>query len=286
MTPTPIPIEPPTPRPSAVESQGVAALAEPVADDRFGVVVVTQCAGGDDDTRVEVRLGLWTDDEDLTLDYVLANDDDDVTRTGTATLTPEASQDPEEPHATLEFTGLPVGSYHIDFLPDGGGAPVTVQNFEILTCLVTAVSCQQITITNPATNPNVVLAYGDGPDEHEEFEEFDLDPGESRLIRIDRGLIQLVGGTVEGGAGENFTVANVTGEFEVSVPSDCEPAPPVAGPDEGLTGPDNGLADTGGSAYALGGLAAGSVSAATGITLLLRRPTCVPRGVLGGRRHL
>jgi LPXTG-motif cell wall-anchored protein len=66
----------------------------------------------------------------------------------------------------------------------------------------------------------------------------------------------------------------------VSGPSDCEPARPPAGP-------DNGLADTGGSAHAFGGLAGGSVLAATGLTLLLRRRlTCVPLGALGGRRHL
>ena len=280
-TPAPVPTELPTLKPSADEGQGVAALAEPVADERFGVVVLTHCGGGDDDTRVEVRLGLWTDDEDLTLDYVLTNDED-ITRTGTVTLSPEAGQDPEEPHATLEFTRLPVGSYHIDFLPDGGGAPVTVQNFDILSCLVTAVSCQRITVTNPAANSAVVLAYGDGPGEHEEFEEFDLDPGERRLIRIYRGLVQLVGGTVEGGAGENFSVANVTGEFEVAVPSDCELTPPAVGPDDGLTGPNRSLADTGGSAHAFGALAGGGVLAATGLTLLLRRRlTCVPPGALG-----
>ena len=89
-------------------------------------MAVTQCAGGGGDTRVEVRLHLLTD-EDLALDYVLT-DDDGVTRTGTVTLTPEDSQASEDPHATLEFTGLPVGRYHIDFLPDGGGEPVTVQN--------------------------------------------------------------------------------------------------------------------------------------------------------------
>ena len=50
---------------------------------------------------MEVRLGLLTDDEDLTLDYVLTNDDD-VTRTGTVTPSPKASQDPEEPEATLD----------------------------------------------------------------------------------------------------------------------------------------------------------------------------------------
>lgn len=263
VTPAPIPTDLPTPRPLAVESRGVAALAEPVADERFGVVVLTQCAAGGEDTQVEVRLGLVTGDEDLTLDYVLTNDDD-VTRTGTVTLRSEASQDPEEPGATLDLTGLPVGSYHIDFLPAGGGAPVMVQNFEILTCLVTAVSCRQVTVTNPATNPNVGLAYGDGPGEHEEFEEFDLDPGESRLIRIERGVIQLGGGTVEGGAGENFSVADATGEFEVPVPSDCEPTPSAAGP-------DNGLADTGGTAYAVGGLAGGSVVASVGLVLVLRR---------------
>jgi hypothetical protein len=48
-------------------------------------------------------------------------------------------------------------------------------------------------------------------------------------------------------------------------------APPASGPDDGVTGPDNGLADTGGSAYALGGLTGGSVLAAAGVTLLLRR---------------
>ena len=177
----------------------------------------------------------------------------------------------EDSPATLEFTRLPVGSYHIDFFADGGREPVTVQNFEILTCLATAVSCQQITITNPATNPTVALAYGDGPGEHEEFEEFELEPGERRLIRTDRGVIQLVGGTVEGGAGDNFTVANVSGEFEVAVPSDCGPVPPAAGADDGRAGSDDGLADTGSSAYVLGGLAGGGVSAAIGGTLLPRR---------------
>jgi hypothetical protein len=44
-----------------------------------------------------------------------------------------------------------------------------VQNLEILTCLDTAVSCQQITFANPATNPTVFLSYGAGPGEHEEF---------------------------------------------------------------------------------------------------------------------
>ena len=58
---------------------------------------------------------------------------------------------------------------------------------------------------------------------------------------------------------------------EISVPSDCEPGPPAAGPDDGLAGPDVGLADTGGSAHTTGGLMGGSVLAATGVSLLLRR---------------
>jgi hypothetical protein len=121
-TPKPIPTRLPTPRPSAVESQGVAALAEPVADERLYVVVLTQCGGGEGDTRVEVLLYVLTGG-DLTLDYVLTNDEG-ITRTGTVSLTPEDSPASEEPHATVEFTGLPVGSYHIDFLPDGGGEPL------------------------------------------------------------------------------------------------------------------------------------------------------------------
>jgi hypothetical protein len=62
VTPTPIPTELPTPRPSAAESRGVAALAEPVADERIYVVVLTQCAG-DGDTRVEVLLYLLSDED-------------------------------------------------------------------------------------------------------------------------------------------------------------------------------------------------------------------------------
>lgn len=273
-TPTPTPTKLPTARPSAAESQGVAALAEPVADERIYVVVVTYCAGGGGDTRVEVRLHLLTD-EDLALDYVLT-DDDGITRTGTVTLAPEDSEASEDPHAILEFTGLPVGTYHIDFLADGGGEPVTVQNFDILTCLVTAVSCQQITFTNPATNPTVFVSYGEGPGEHEELEEFDLEPGERRLVRTDRGVIQWGAGTVEGQAGENFSIASASEDFEeLSVPSDCEPVPPAAGPGDGSAGPDVGLADTGGSAYAMGGLIGGGLLTAAGAATLLlrRRPT-------------
>ena len=175
-TPTPSPSQLPTPRSSAVESQGVAALAEPVADERLYVVARTQCAGGEDDTRVDVSLYPLTD-EDLTLDYVLT-DDEGITRTGTVVLTPGDSQAPEDPHATLDFAGLPVGSYHIDFFPDGGGEPVTVQNFEILTCLVTAVSCQQVTFANPTTNPTVGLTVGNGRVDDEDYRDFDLEPGE------------------------------------------------------------------------------------------------------------
>ena len=270
VTPTPIPTELPTPRPSAAESRGVAALAEPVADERLYVVVLTRC-GGEGDTRVEVKLYLLTD-EDLTLDYVVT-DDDGIARTGTVTLTPEDSDAPEDPHATLEFTRLPVGTYHIDFLPDGG-EPLTVQNFEILTCLVTAVQCQQITFANPATNPTVGVSYGEGPEEDAEFQVFELEPGERRLVRTDRGVVHWLAGTVDGGAGPNVSITYAGADEEVSVPSDCEPVPPRAGPDDGLAGPDDGLADTGGSAYALGGLVGGGVLTAAGATILLlrRRP--------------
>ena len=52
-------------------------------------MVLTRCAGGEGDTRVEVKLYLLTD-EDLTLDYVVT-DADGITRTGTVALTPEDS---------------------------------------------------------------------------------------------------------------------------------------------------------------------------------------------------
>ena len=80
----------------------------------------------------------------------------------------------------------------------------------------------------------------------------------------------MVAATLQGGAGYNFSIAYVGVEDEISVPSDCEPGP-AAGPDDGVAGPDVGLADTGGSAYAMGGLVGGSVLAAAGVGLLLRR---------------
>jgi hypothetical protein len=264
VTAAPIPTGLPALRSSAVESQGVAALAEPVADERLYVVVRTQCAGDDGETLVDVSLYLLTD-EDLTLGYVLT-DDEGITRTGTVTLTPEDSQASEDPHGTLEFTGLPVGVYHIGFSPDGGAEPVTVQNFEILTCLDTAVSCEQITFANPTTNPTVALTIGIGPVDDEDYRDFQLEPGERRLFRTDRGVINWLAGMVEGQAGENFSIAYAGFDDEVLIPSDCGSEPPAAGPDAGL-------ADTGGSGYALGGLAAGGLLAAAGVTLLLRRFT-------------
>lgn len=262
--PAPIPTERPAPTSPAADSQGVEALAEPVADERLYVLVRTQCAGGEGEARVEVQLYLLTD-EDRTLDYVLT-DDGGITRTGTVALTPEDSDAPEDPHATLEFTRLPVGSYHIDFLPDGGKEPVTVQNFEVLTCLVTDVQCQQITFANPVTNPTVFLTYGEGPADDDDYRDFDLEPGERRAFRTDRGVIHWLAGTVEGGAEANVSIAYAGLGDEVSVPSDCEPTPPAADPGDGL-------ADTGGNAYAMGGLIGGGVLTATGATLLRRRPT-------------
>jgi hypothetical protein len=262
VTSTPIPTGLPTPRPSAAESQGVAALAEPAADERLYVVVRSQCAGDDGETLVDVSLYLLTD-EDLTLDYVLT-DDEGITRTGTVSLTPEDSQASEDPHGTLDFTGLPVGVYHIDLLPDGGAEPITVQNFEILTCLDTAVSCEQITFANPATNPTVSLTIGIGSLDDEDYRDFQLEPGERRPFRTDRGTINWLAGTVEGQAGENFSIAYAGYDDEVLIPSDCRSEPPAAGP-------DGGLADTGASPYTPGMLAGGGVSAATGVALLRRR---------------
>jgi hypothetical protein len=267
-TRTPGPTQLPTPRSSAVESQGVAALAEPVADERLYVVVRTQCDGDDGPTLVDVSLYLLTA-EDLTLDYVLTNDEG-ITRTGTVTLTPEDSQASEDPHGTLEFTGLPVGLYHIDFRPDGGGEPVTVQNFEILNCIVTAVSCQQVTFANPTTNPTVGLTVGNGPVDDEDYQDFELEPGERRVFRTDRGVINWLAGTLEGQAGENFSIAYAGEDEEVSVPAECEPGP-SAEPGDGLAGPGRGLADTGGTTYALGGLASGALLTTAGTTLLVRR---------------
>lgn len=264
-TPTPGPTE--HPKPSAAASQGAEGLAEPVADERFGVVVSTECGGDDGDTAVEVSLGLFSG-EALTLDYVLSNDDG-ITRTGSVTV-PTGDGGVE-----FEVTRLPVGAYHIDFFPDGGGEPVTVQNFEILTCLITKVECERVTFTNPVTNPSVGVFYGEGPGEQEEFTDFDLEPGESRLVRTDRGVIQWGAGTVEGGAGENFSVAGAGGG-DVSVPSSCgsEP-PPSEEPDDGRAGPGDGLADTGASASTVGGLVGGGLLTAAGATTLLlrRRPT-------------
>jgi hypothetical protein len=48
--------------------------------------------------------------------------DDGITLTGTVALTPENSDASEDPHATLEFTRLPVGTYHIDFFPTAAGS--------------------------------------------------------------------------------------------------------------------------------------------------------------------
>ena len=84
-------------------------------------------------------------------------------------------------------------------------------------------------------------------------------------------MINWLAGTLDGQAGENISIAYAGYDDEVLIPSDCASEPPAAGPDEGLAGPDVGLADTGGSAYALGGLAAGGVLAATGVALLLLR---------------
>ena len=229
----------------------------------------TLCANDDGKTQVDVELYLLTDEE-LTLDYVLTNDEG-ITRTGTVVLTPEDSPAPEDPQAALDFAGLPVGSYHIDFRLDGGGEPITVQNFEILACLDVAVSCQQVTFANPSTNPTVVLTVGNGPIADENFRDFNLEPGERRVFRTDRGVISWLAGTLEEQAGENFSVAYAGEDAEVSVPSDCEPGPPAAGPDDGSAGPDVGLADTGGGADATGGLVGGSVLAAAGVSLLLRR---------------
>ncbi len=261
-TPTPGPTE--NPKPSAAASQGAEALAEPVADKRFGVVVSTECGGGDGDTAVEVSLGLFSG-EALTLDYALSNDDG-ITRTGSVTI-PTGEGGTE-----FEVSRLPVGAYHIDFFPDGGGEPVTVQNFQILNCLVTKVHCGQVTFTNPVTNPLVGVFYGEGRGDAE-YTDFDLESGEGRLVRTDQGVIEWGAGTVEGGAGENFSVAGAGGG-ELSVPSNCGSVPPPDEPDDGRPGPGDGLADTGASAYTAGGLVGGAVLTAAGaITLLRRRPT-------------
>jgi hypothetical protein len=270
-TPTPPPTPTSTQTPSASRSGGVAALAEPVADERFGVMVTTRCGGGRAETAVKVSLGLLGDEE-LALDYVLT-DDEDITRTGTVSL-------PAGEGAEFAVTGLPVGRYHVDFF-DGGEEPVAVLNLEILTCLVTAVQCRQVTFTNPATNPAVGAFYGEGPGEQEEFEDFDLEPGQRRVVRTDRGLIQWGAGTVEGGAGDNFAIAEAGGG-ELVVPSDCgaespEPKPkpkPEPEPDDRPSQPADGLADTGAGPFAMAGLVAGCVLTAAGaITLLRRRAT-------------
>ena len=73
-----------------------------------------------------------------------------------------------------------------------------VQNFEIPTCLVTAVSCQQITFANPPTNSTVGLTVGNGPVVDEDYQDFDLGPGERRVFRTTRGVINWLAGDVGG----------------------------------------------------------------------------------------
>ena len=90
------------------------------------------------------------------------------------------------------------------------------------------------------------------------------------MFRTDGGVINWFAGTLEGQAGENFSIAYAGEDEEVSVPSDCEPGP-SADRGDGLAGPGSGLADTGGTAYALGGLAGGGLVTAAGTTTLLLR---------------
>jgi LPXTG-motif cell wall-anchored protein len=276
-TPGPVPSpagETPAPQDGAERSTaapGLAAAAEPVADDRLYAVVVSRCAG-DSAAAVEVSLSLLGK-EDLALTYVVT-DDDAVTRTGAVTLRAE------DEGAEFELdSSLPTGTYHLDLFAEGGEEPITVQNFEVLRCLVADVQCKQLTLTNPATNPTVGVYYGEGPGEQEELEEFDLRPGQSQVLRTDQGVIQWGAGALVGGAAENFAVASA-GEGDsrnggTLIPADCgqrSPSPradatPAASDPSG----DVGLADTGGSSDSVVALIAGALLVAAGGLVILGR---------------
>ncbi|GAA1436861.1 hypothetical protein GCM10009616_37610 [Microlunatus lacustris] len=271
----------PTPRldpePSDDDRRDVAAAVEPVADDRLYVVVVSRC-GGDRGAAVEVSLALLSE-EDLALTYVVT-DDNEITRTGAVTLSAK------DEGAEFEIDGLfPVGAYRLDLFAEGGEEPITVQKFEVLRCLVPTVQCEQLTLTNPATNPSVGVYYAEGSEEAE-FEDFDLEPGQSRVLRTDQGVIQWGAGTLVGGAGENFAVAGA-GEGDSQdggtvVPADCgqeSPSPRAAATpttsDPGSR-PDVGLADTGGTPFTVVALIGGTLLIAAGGLVLVKRR--VPRG--------
>ena len=47
-------------------------------------------------------------------------------------------------------------------------------------------------------NPTVGLTVGNGPVDDEDYRDFDLEPGERRVFRTDRGVINWLAGTLEG----------------------------------------------------------------------------------------
>lgn len=88
-----------------------------------------------------------------------------------------------------EVAGLAVGSYQVVLLEDGD--PRQTADATVLSCLDVTAVCDDVTVTNPGTNPAVYGAYfeGDGleedGDEAEPALEFELEPGQTRTDTLD-----------------------------------------------------------------------------------------------------
>lgn len=140
----------------------------------------------------------------------------EVSRAGSVAASGALSIPPED---EVDFTidGLTAGTYQLTFSNGEGGPPVLTVEFRVLECITTSVTCAAITFTNPASNPEVQVLYGDF-EEDEPDGEATLAPGQAVTVPTTRTVLDYIAFILDEGS-EDLGISFAGTEEDVAIPN-------------------------------------------------------------------
>jgi len=134
----------------------------------------------------------------------------------------------EDGAAFFDIAQLTAGDFTLTVTELGVPERGASQEFTVLRCVTTTVSCKAVTFVNPAGNPEVVVIYGrpDGPGvDGEDFEVIRLAPGATDTARTALSAIAWVGiaaNNFDNEDGDDFAVAFAGEVDSLAIPTDCD----------------------------------------------------------------